>query len=202
MANILAGQRAAFTKAFQGYQRTDDEPTRHAEAEKMARIILRAPAKGFTRQDIVQEKSIPLDVEELVQRGLLAPVPDDAVEPDPETEVAELNSTVDTRDLQELGSGSQAIYAYGYRCSPDRLKIGRTDNDVVGRIASQIGTSTPDKPWLRLVIRTQNCRALEKALHGALQYRGKAVAGGGAEWFITDPDEILGIYTSIAGTPA
>jgi hypothetical protein len=82
------------------------------------------------------------------------------------------------------------VYAYGYRCAPDRLKIGYTDGDIVERIADQIGTSTPDKPLLSLEIKTNNSRALERALHSILIYRGKKIAGGGDEWFLTNVEEI------------
>ncbi|MBY0329787.1 MAG: GIY-YIG nuclease family protein [Acetobacteraceae bacterium] len=199
MANALAGQRAAFTKAFMSYSRTDDEATRRVEAEKMARIILRAPALGFSREAIVQDKSIPGDVEERLRGASPVAAPEDDAEADPDVQVAELNSMVDTRELREIGEGPEAIYAYGYACAPDRLKIGRTDNDVVARVAGQITTSTPDKPALRLVIRTRNCRALEKAIHAVLQYRMRAVTGGGAEWFLTNPDEIIAIHMSVEG---
>lgn len=199
MANILAGQRAAFTKAFQNYQRTEDEAERRLEAEKMAQIILRAPTKGLTREEVVQDKSIPLEVEELVRGQGLMLVAVDPTEPDPDTQIAELKSTVDTTEMREVGEGPQMVYAYGYRCASDRLKIGRTEGDAITRIAAQVNTSTPDKPSLRLVIRTRNCAALEKAIHGILQYRGRAVTGGGTEWFLTNTDEVCRIYASVIG---
>ena len=118
---------------------------------------------------------------------------------DPDQLVRQLEQMVDTSDLYEEGMGDQFIYAYGYRCAPDRLKVGRTDRDVIGRIARQIGTSTPEKPSLFLTIRTADCRALEKALHGVLTLRHLKITGGGEEWFRTTRDELLEICRLING---
>jgi hypothetical protein len=79
------------------------------------------------------------------------------------------------------------------------LKVGRCEGDVVTRISSQISTSTPDKPVLALIIRTDDCRSLEKALHGVLQVRGRKVSGGGDEWFQTDSSELVQIYEMCTG---
>jgi len=109
---------------------------------------------------------------------------------------------VDVSELQEEGSGEQAVYAYGYRCAPDRLKVGRSNGDVIVRVTQQITTSTPDKPSLFLIFRTQNCRALEMALHGVMQVQGRKVLGGGDEWYQVTRQELLGIYGMIRGRSA
>ena len=93
-----------------------------------------------------------------------------------------------------LGEGNASVYAYGYRCAPDRLKIGMTEGDTVQRIADQISTSTPDQPVLYLEIKTSLCRALERAIHGILEVCGRKVQGGGDEWFKATPEEIQSIY--------
>ena len=67
---------------------------------------------------------------------------------------------VDTSDVLRLGDGPKVVYAYGYRCAPDRLKIGLTEGDTVQRVAAQISTSTPDKPTLFLEIKTHDCGSL------------------------------------------
>jgi hypothetical protein len=72
--------------------------------------------------------------------------------------------------------------------------VGCTDGDTVQRIAAQIGTSTPDMPVLFLEIKTDNSRALERALHAILTYRGLKVNGGGAEWFKTSIEEIERLF--------
>ena len=80
---------------------------------------------------------------------------------------------MDVSNVVRQGSGSGNVYAYGYKCAPDHLKIGSTELDTVQRIAAQISTSTPDKPVLFLEIKTEKCRVLERALHAILEYRGK-----------------------------
>src|SRR5206468_1219703 len=77
--------------------------------------------------------------------------------------------------------GASAVYVYGYSCCPDRLKLGYASGDVVQRIADQITTSTPDKPVLHIEIRTDDYRALERAIHAVLRVRGKKIVGGGDE---------------------
>jgi hypothetical protein len=79
------------------------------------------------------------------------------------------------------------------------MKVGYTDGDTIERIAAQIGTSTPDKPVLFFEMRTDRSRALERALHAILVYRGKKVAGGGDEWFVTTVDDIERLCEAIAG---
>jgi hypothetical protein len=39
-------------------------------------------------------------------------------------------------DLVEESSGNQTVYAYGYRCVPDRLQEGRWDGDVMEPVTS------------------------------------------------------------------
>jgi T5orf172 domain len=93
--------------------------------------------------------------------------------------------------------GAGIVYAYGYRCCEDRLKVGFTEGNTVQRIAAQIGTSTPDKPVLLIEIKTDQCRALERAILATLETRGRKIPGGGAEWFKASRDEILAIYQFI-----
>jgi T5orf172 domain len=93
------------------------------------------------------------------------------------------------------------VYAFGYRCAPDRLKIGLTKDDPVERIAAQVNSSTPDKPVLFLEIKTHDCNSLERALHAILTYRGSKTSGGGAEWFKTTREEIVSLYELIKESP-
>jgi hypothetical protein len=197
MANKLAGQRAKFTKALADYQRTDDENKKRGAARRMAEVLTEAPANGFTEIEVTQGAEIPDEVRRLVEGGINSNGPSSD---DPDQLTEELQQTVDTSDFQETGDGNQCVYAYGYRCAPDRLKVGRSDGDVINRIARQISTGTPDKPTLVLVIRTGDCRGLEKAIQGVLQVRGRKIIGGGDEWYITTRDELLQIHTLIIGS--
>jgi hypothetical protein len=153
----------------------------------MAKYIRAAPANDFTVEQVTQGQSYPAQE---AQKYL--DDPGVANEPDVSEDQAkaELAQLVDTSSVKRRGTGTGAVYAYGYRCAPDRLKVGCTDGDTVQRIAAQIGTSTPDTPVLFLEIRTRDSRALERALHSVLAYRGQKVNGGGAEWFRTSTDEI------------
>lgn len=117
-----------------------------------------------------------------------------------EKAIQSLATKVDVSDVIREGVRSGTLYVYGYRCAPDRLKIGSTESDCVQRIAAQIFTSTPDKPVLLVEIKTQTCRALEKAMHGILETRGKKVLGGGDEWFKVTREEVLEVYKFIRST--
>jgi hypothetical protein len=178
----LPGQRAQFTWALNQYNRSDDPDTRKRFVRAMAKYIAAAPSNGFTVEQVTQGQSYPVTedpgiTEEQAQRTVEA--------------------TVDSSDVVRIGDGAAVVYAYGYRCCPDRLKVGSTEADTLQRIAAQIGTSTPDKPVLQLEIKTNGCRALERAIHAILEARGQKIGGGGAEWFKVSRDEILAIYQFI-----
>ena len=114
-----------------------------------------------------------------------------------EQAIRTVEETVDTSDVTRIGEGTGVVYAYGYRCCEDRLKVGFTEANTVQRIAAQISTSTPDKPVLLIEIRSDQCRALERAIQATLETRGRKIAGGGAEWFKASRDEVLAIYRFI-----
>lgn len=195
----LGGQRAQFTWSVNQYNSSEDLAVRDHHARRMAKYLAAAPANGFTAEEITQGQSYPAD-----EVAKYLNDPEVATESDISETAAiqSLASTVDISDVVREGSGAGALYAYGYRCAPDRLKIGITDGDSVQRIAAQIQTSTPDKPVLFIEIRTDTCRALERALHGILEARGQKVMGGGAEWFKTTRDEVLNIYRFIVARGA
>lgn len=109
------------------------------------------------------------------------------INPDAGQEVSEtqalhaVEEAVDTSDVVRLGEGQDIVYAYGYRCAPDCLKVGLTTGDTVQRIVAQISTGMPDKPALLLEIRTHDCGSLERAIHAVLEHRAVKVAGAGKE---------------------
>ena len=191
MANKLAGQKAKYTKALAEYNRTDETELKTGPARRMAEVLQQAPGSGFSEDDVTGGKDVPDEIRRLVAQGEMS---DEPMAEDPEQLVELLQEMVDTSDVREEGEGIQFLYAYGYRCAPDRLKVGRADKDVIDRIADQISTGTPDKPSLFLTIRTSDCRLLERAIHGVLRLRNKKVGGGGAEWFLTTREELLEIY--------
>jgi len=193
-AGKLAGQRAKFTKALANYQRTDDEDKKHQSARLMAEVLIDAPKNQFTEPEVTQGADVPDEVRRLVQHPIST---GEQRSEDADHLTAELKQDVDASDCQELGDGSQSVYAYWYRCLPDRMKVGRTKGDVIGRIVQQINESTPDKPTLSLIIRTESMHALEKALQGVLEVRGRKVLGGGDEWYLTTRDELIELYQTI-----
>ena len=153
----------------------------------MASSIRNAIGAGFAKDEVARGKSYPA---EEVEAALGAP------DLTPEVEVSEaqakesFQNSVDSTNARRKGAGPGSVYAYGYRCAADRMKVGYTDGDTIERIAAQITTSTPDKPVLFFEMRTDRSRALERALHAILVYRGKKVAGGGDEWFLTTVDDV------------
>jgi hypothetical protein len=169
-------------------------PTREKEfVRAMAKYIAAAPSNGFTVEQVTQGQSYPIaEVNEVIATN-------GAEDPGITEEQAQrkVEATVDSSEVKRIGDGTAVVYVYGYRCCPDRLKIGSTEADTLQRIAAQIGTSTPDKPVLQIEIKTNDCRTLERAIHAVLDARGQKITGGGAEWFKVTRDEILSIYEFI-----
>ena len=189
----LAGQRAQFTWSLNQYNLSEDPETRAKFARRMAKYIAAATSNGFTVSQVTTGQSYPSEVDQF----LIDPSVIDDSGPTEEQAVNTVKETVDTSEVKKMGEGAGIVYAYGYRCCQDRIKIGSTDYDAVERIAQQINTSTPDKPVLLIEIRTNKCRALERAIQATLETRGCKIAGGGAECFKASRDDIVAIYQFI-----
>ena len=176
----LPGQRAQFTWALNQYNQADDPETRTKFVRVMAKLIADAPKNDFTVEQVTKGQNYPVaEVNQYINdAGLL-------VEPELSEEQAQkqIEAGVDTVEAIGVGTGSAAVYAYGYHCCPDRLKIGSTETDTVQRIYLQRNESTSDKPALHLEIKTDQCRVLERAIQSVLRIRGRKIEGGGAEWF-------------------
>lgn len=106
------------------------------------------------------------------------------------------------------GEGNEYVYMYWFptyeKHAKDNsqniwpCKIGRTERDVITRINSQCGTSSPEKPIIGIIIKTSQSARLERIFHEILKFRGKHQENAvGVEWFITSPEELLKIYFSI-----
>lgn len=192
----LPGQRASFTWALNQYNLAEDDGEKKEHyAKLMAKCIANAPAYGFSVEEVTQGQSYPVaEVAQFV--GEVAAHPEQEI-----TEgeaIDKVANAVDTTDVVRLGQGLKTVYAYGYKCAPDRLKIGMTETDTVQRIAGQVATSTPDKPVLLLEIKTHDCASLEKAIHATLAYWGRKIEGAGKEWFKASREEIITIFHSVA----
>lgn len=190
----LAGQRAQFTWALNQYNLAEDGEKQALHAKNMAKCIAAAPASGFTVGQVTQGQLYP---EADVEKYLHETSSDVGLDVSETQALDALEGAVDTSDVVRFGNGQSVVYAYGYRCAPDRLKVGLTTGDTVQRIVAQISTGTPDKPTLLLEIRTHDCVSLERAIHAVLEYRGAKVMGAGKEWFRTTRDEIIAIYRSV-----
>ncbi|HSZ92947.1 MAG TPA: GIY-YIG nuclease family protein [Acetobacteraceae bacterium] len=190
----LAGQRAQFTWALNRYNLAEDAEEQTFFAQRMAKYIATAPDKGFAAEQVIHGQPYPVaEVEKYLHR----PESDIGPELSEGEALHEVDEAVDTSDVLRLGEGQNIVYAYGYRCAPDRLKIGLTAGDTVQRIVAQISTSTPDRPVLLLEIRTDDCNSLERAIHAILEYRHAKIIGGGKEWFKVSRDQVAAIYKSI-----
>lgn len=146
----LAGQRAQFTWALNQYNIKDDSDEKDKFARRMAKYITSAAAHGLTIEKVIQKQSCPAaEVAKYLNE------PSATAEPDRSEEKAiqSLATKVDITDVIREGEGSGTLYAYGYKCAPDRLKIESTDGNSVQQIAAQIYTSTPDKPVLLVEIK-------------------------------------------------
>ena len=193
MANRLAGQRAKFSRAKALYYSSPEGDDRGRAVRLMAEVLADAPGLGFTEDEVTQLAEVP---EEVRRAAILRDRTSEPELPDAE-EIALLGQIVDVRHVIERGEGEQSVYAYGYACAPDRLKIGSAMDEPVARVAAQISTATPDRPVLRLVIRTHDCRALERAFHNILRLKGRKVQGAGAEWFRVTIEEVLDLYERV-----
>ena len=131
---------------------------------------------------------------------------------------------VDTSKVTVIGSGNQFVYLYyfpAYRLNSIyyikyiddshetliyKCNIGKTIGDVKDRVSDQIGQQLPEKPKIALIIRTDDCEALETGIHDELKRRGcwldpKSGADVvGVEWFLTNPAQVERIFNSIHRT--
>jgi len=99
-----------------------------------------------------------------------------------------------------VGNGSGNVYLYYFRAyrEPGKnawpCKIGYTGRDPQLRILAQAAAALPEQPYVALVIRTDDPRSLEGAIHSVLDVRRRKVENSpGKEWYLTSPDEVLAI---------
>lgn len=189
----LAAHQSNFTWARNRYNKLDDPDDKVKYARYMAKYLMEGRGDKFTTDQITHGTDYPAEVDKHTSLLDVGGIPGVAEE-QANKEIAE---SVDTTNVAREGVGEAVVYAYGYDFCPDRLKVGYATGDTVRRIADQIGTSTPGKSVLRVEIKTDDCRALERAIHAVLRARGRKIIGGGDEWFKATPDEIIAIYRFI-----
>jgi len=121
----LAGQRAQFTWALNQYNKTDDVDEQARLAKRMAKYIAAAPNNRFTAEQVTQGQSYPAaEVANYLNSGI-GDVEDAEISEQKALQL--LESTVDTSDVIRDGQGGGTLYVYGYRCAPDRVKVGITE---------------------------------------------------------------------------
>ena len=124
--------------------------------------------------------------------------------------IEKIVKNVDTSKVKVIGRGSESVYLYyfpTYRQYSELFlgephwpcNIGRTIGDVKDRVSKQIGDQLPEKPKIALIIRTDDCEALENKIHEKLKWDNLEDAIG-KEWFLTNPAEVEGIVKSIHST--
>jgi hypothetical protein len=110
-----------------------------------------------------------------------------------------------------IGEGDSSIYMYYYETYRNyalqsgsdiwQCKIGRTETDPLSRVLSQTSTALPEKPYISIIVRTNQSRELENAIHSILKLRNRYLnEAPGDEWFMTSPEEILDIADYIGIT--
>lgn len=106
------------------------------------------------------------------------------------------------------GEGDEFIYAYSFPAYKELafyqgmdswpIKIGMSRLVTLDRIRQQLGTSAPEWPVVHLAHKCADSVKLESAIHAVLQLRGSKVEGApGAEWFVTNPEQILEIISIV-----
>lgn len=113
---------------------------------------------------------------------------------------------VDTSRVEKKGRGNQSVYLYYFPTYKQYAKlkgethwpcnVGKTEGEVIVRVSEQIGDQLPEKAEIVLILRTDNCRALETEIHKELKRRLKQLKDAiGTEWFLTSPSEVEEIYS-------
>ena len=130
--------------------------------------------------------------------------PNSAEDDLPEYTVTDLvDETEDLAPERTIGEGPETVYLY-FNPNDRRLaelegrdtwecKIGRSMSEIAAdRILAQgAKTALSHLPIMGLVIKTQDSRALEKALHSSLRLVERGVLDSpGAEWFLTSPSKV------------
>ena len=119
------------------------------------------------------------------------------------------------KDLWELPKYGQRIFGFGnewvylYYFQADKIKaeirgksswqckIGKAEKKPENRVKSQT-SGCPVPPIIALLFRTNDCAALEKAMHACLKLHGKHMPNTqGNEWFNVNPDDVVSIFKII-----
>ena len=112
------------------------------------------------------------------------------------------NDSLDPESVRTLGSGKRSVYLYyypAYRCLAEYegKEFWACQIDKAG---SQVPTTMPEPPEIRLIFKTDDSENLEQTLHNVLKFRGKQIQNApGGNWFTTSPSEVEEIYKNVVG---
>src|SRR5260370_3796029 len=116
----LCDHRANFTWALNKYNRSDDPEAQTKFAQYMAKYMAQGLRDGFTVEQVTQGKSYPVVEVNKYSTDVDSEPPPPLTEEQTKKEIAE---SVDSADVIRIGEGTAVVYAYGYRCCPDHLKV-------------------------------------------------------------------------------
>lgn len=108
-----------------------------------------------------------------------------------------------------VGTGQSEVYVYYYPAYRElakkngeefyRCKIGRTSKGIESRMGRPFCTDAPERRTVAVRIRTDFPEEVEKYLHAAMKSAGRKCANVyGREWFMTNPEEVMKLYTGMA----
>src|ERR1700758_4639724 len=126
----LSTHRQNFSWARNEYNKTDDLDTQTKYTQFMAKYLAEGKADGFTVEQITQGNSYPAQVDRLssgIDLQTLPSINEEQVK-------KQIEEAVNSAAVVRIGEGEAAVYAYGYACCPDRLKVGYATGDVLQRI--------------------------------------------------------------------
>lgn len=120
---------------------------------------------------------------------------------------------VNTNEVRTYGTGFGEEYVYCYsfpiflevaslKQEPSyRVKVGKATGNPINRIHQQISaskTAISESPIVLVIFQAISAHQLEKWLHKRLE---RAVDAVGAEWFYTNPDELLELFREYERCP-
>lgn len=108
-----------------------------------------------------------------------------------------------------IGEGDDIVYVYYYDGYKElhRLKgsdiypckIGMSSKrEPLQRVVEQASSTLPEKPHIGLIIRCNDSKSLETALHNILKVKGRQIEDSvGHEWYFTTPEEVEQLFILI-----
>ena len=129
----LTTHQSNFTWARNQYNKSDNPDDQAKYIRYMAKYLAEGLSDNFTQEQITHGKDYAAEVDKHISDATSDALP--SISEDQARK--EIEEAVDVDGVMRIGEGVAAVYAYGYRCCPDRLKVGYTAGGVVQRIAAK-----------------------------------------------------------------